>query len=186
MAQDRRPVEDEQPLVIVAHPDLGSSRVNARWMAEIEKSGTAVLHDLYATYPDGVVDAAREQDLLERHCVTVFQFPVYWYSCPTLLRTWFDTVYQAGWAYGDGNRGNRLAGRRFAAAVSAGDVERNYREGGKVGFTMEQALTPFAATCNYVGAKWMGNFALYGAEVDLSDDRLDASAAAYIDWLSSL
>ena len=171
-------------LVVLAHPDLRSSRVNARWLAEAAGEPGVEVRDLYAAYPDGAVDAAAEQALLERADAVVFQVPVYWYSCPALLRTWFDTVYEAGWAYGA--EPGRLAGKRFAAAVSAGDVEDSYRPGGRVGLSMGQVLAPFEATCNYVGGTWAGHFSVFGAEVDLTDERLDESARGYARWLRGL
>lgn len=186
-------------LVIIAHPNLlgkNGSHVHRRWAEELAKHPDEFdVRNLYALYPNErltAADVAIEQAELESHDLVVFQFPVYWYSAPALLRTWMDEVYAFGWAYGGeralpGEPGRKLAGKRFACAVSAGDIEANYGPGNSVGFTMEQVLTPFAATANYVGASCvMPPFAIYGAEVNLTDERLEASSTAYIDWLRNL
>lgn len=195
-------------LVVVAHPDLfGSSRVNRRWVEELAKyPGEFTVHDLYAALAGDVVledpsgaDAhlseaaiARERALLEAHDLIVFQFPVYWYSAPALLRTWMDDIYGFGWAYGGeaalpGEPGRKLAGKRFACAVCAGDIEANYRAGGTVGFTMDQVIIPFRATANYVGAACEPQpFALFGTENDLGEETLEASASSYVTWLREL
>ena len=194
---------DPRTLVIVAHPNLaGASRVHRRWAQELEKHPAEfVVHDLYAAIPqaqqgtaafdEGVT--AAERDLVVRHKTVVYQFPVYWYSCPALLRTWVDSVYGFGWAYGGegappGETGKGMGGNPFTPAVRAGDEEASYRAGGAVGFTVDEVLAPFRATANYVGARSAPHaFALFGTEKGrLSDERLGKSAASYLAWLRGL
>lgn len=80
-----------------------------------------------------------------------------------------------------------LAGKRFAVAMSAGDVEANYRREGAVGFTPGEVIVPFRATANYVGATCAAEpFALFGTEGGLTDDELEESAADYLAWLRGL
>lgn len=188
---------DTRTLVIIAHPNLhGESRVNRRWAQELAKHPDEfAVRDLYALYPSGSLDESgvkAERAALAAHDRIVFQFPVFWYSAPAQLRAWTDEVYGFGWAYGGetarpGEPGRMLAGKRFAVAMCAGDIERNYRPDGTVGFTPDQVIIPFRATANYVGATCAPEpFCLFGTENGLSDEELEASAAAYIDWLRSL
>lgn len=194
---------DPRTLVVVAHPDLsGASRVHKRWTAELAKHPDEfVVHNLYAVIPQeqhGLVTlnettVEAERALLAKHERIVYQFPVYWYSCPALLRTWMDSVYGFGWAYGGeqaqpGEPGRMLAGKRFACAVSAGDIEANYCAEGTVGFTIDEVITPFRACANYVGATCEPHaFAVYGTENgNLSDERLEAVTADYLAWLRAL
>ena len=194
---------DPRALVVVAHPHLSSaSRVHRRWIAELQKHPDEfAVHDLYSVIPaeeHGLItlsDATTEAEraLVTKHERIVFQFPLYWYSCPALLRTWMDSVYGFGWAYGGeearpGEPGRMLAGKCFACAVSAGDIEANYRASGTVGFTMDQVLAPFHATANYVDARYRSHaFALFGTENgNLSDERLDENAREYLTWLRGL
>ena len=191
---------DPRALVIVAHPDLhGRSRVNRRWAEELAAHPDEfVVHDLFAALPAGSEsglapdDVAREQELLAAHDLVVFQFPVFWYSCPPLLRAWMDAVYSLGWAYGGdralpGEPGRMVAGKHFACAVSAGDVEEHYRPGEAVGFSMDEVLAPFWATANYLEASYEPHaFTIFGTEGDLSDAQIDESAAAYVAWLREL
>lgn len=189
---------DDRALVIVAHPNLrGGSRVNKRWVEELERyPNEFVVHDLYAALPAGSLDAAdvaREQKLLAAHELVVFQFPVYWYSCPALLRSWMDAVYSLGWAYGDdsaqpGEMGRMVAGKHMACAVSAGDIEEHYHAGSNVGFTMDELLAPFWGTANYLGASYEPHaFVLFGTEdSDMSDAQVNDSALAYVEWIRGL
>lgn len=184
-------------LVVIAHPDLtGSSRVNRRWAEKLAKHPDEFdVRDLYALYPSGVLDEAgiaAERAALEAHDIIIFQFPVYWYSAPALLRTWTDEVYGFGWAYGGedaapGEPGRKLAGKKFAVAMCAGDIEANYCAEGTVGFTPSEVIVPFRATANYVGATCEPEpFCLFGTENGLGDEELEASAAAYLSWLRAL
>ncbi|WP_308379028.1 NAD(P)H-dependent oxidoreductase [Parapedobacter tibetensis] len=60
-----------------------------------------------------------EQRLVERYNRVVFQFPVYWHSCPSFIRKWIDEVLVHGWAYGS-KSGYKLSGKHIALAISAG------------------------------------------------------------------
>lgn len=88
-------------LVLLAHPHLDRSRVNAALAAVARESPGVLVHDLYAAYPDGGIDVGREQRLLGEHDLIVLQFPFYWYSVPPFLKQWLDEVLLEGYAYGE-------------------------------------------------------------------------------------
>lgn len=107
-------------LVLVAHPHLADgSRVNARWACELRKHPESIeVRDLVAEIAanDGVIDADAWHEVLDAHDTIVFQFPVYWYSCPPVLRAWEDEVYTFGWSHGGervlpGEPGRKMAGK---------------------------------------------------------------------------
>lgn len=88
-------------LIVVAHPNLNESKINKHWVNRLSGlTDTYTVHDLYATYPDWKIDVCKEQALVEAHDNIVFQFPVYWFSSPPLLKKWLDDVLTYGWAYG--------------------------------------------------------------------------------------
>jgi hypothetical protein len=62
------------------------------------------VRDLYALYPDYVIDVATEQQHLAAAELLVWLYPVHWYSMPPLLKLWLDEVFAFGWAYGPGGR----------------------------------------------------------------------------------
>ena len=63
-------------LVIAAHPALKDSVINKRWLRELQKyPDQYTIHVLADVYPDGCIDAAREQHLVETHGSLIFQFP---------------------------------------------------------------------------------------------------------------
>ena len=87
-------------LIIAAHPHIAQSVVNKCWLDELAKHPDRfTVHRLYTAYPDGKIDIAREQALVEAHGGIVFQFPVYWFNCPPLLKQWFNDVLKIGRAH---------------------------------------------------------------------------------------
>ncbi|XP_071087843.1 ribosyldihydronicotinamide dehydrogenase [quinone]-like [Haliotis cracherodii] len=48
-------------------------------------------------------DIKVEIEKLKRADLVIFQFPLYWFSVPAILKGWFDRVYTMGFAYGMGN-----------------------------------------------------------------------------------
>ena len=102
----------------VFHPNFAASTVNARLAAEAEKQDGVTVRRLYDLYPDFRIDVAAEQAALTASDRIVLQFPMYWYSCPPLLKKWEDDVLTYGWAYGP--TGDALHGKEMVVAVSPG------------------------------------------------------------------
>lgn len=148
-------------LVVYAHPDHDRSRANARLRAAADGLPGVTLHDVYAAYPDFFVDARREQAMLLEHDVLVFQHPMHWYGAPAILKEWQDTVLEPGWAWGEG--GDRLRGKHFMQAVSAGGPEDSYRRSGKAHFTVAELLRPFEQMAHYCGMICLPPFVVYAA-----------------------
>ncbi|MCU4444793.1 NAD(P)H-dependent oxidoreductase [Acinetobacter pittii] len=159
----------KKTLVIVTHPHIDQSVVNKRWVEELEKHPDQfTVHQIYQAYPDGVIDVAKEQALVEEYENLVFQFPVYWFNCPPLLKQWLDEVLTYGWAYG--STGDKLKNKKFMLAVSAGVKEKVYSEYGGYNLSLEQIFTPFKLTALYVGADYQPLHAFYGIDTNPSED----------------
>ncbi len=173
-------------LVIIVHPKIENSVINKRWIEELNKyPDQYTLHDLYAVYPDEKIDFEKEQRLIEHHDTIVFQFPLYWFNCPPLLKKWLDEVLLYGWAYGS-KSGYKVAGKKIALSVSAGINEEDYRENGKYKYTLEQLTAPFEVTFNYIKADYKSLFAFYGAEHNAIEERIEKNTQDYISFLESL
>ncbi|MEY8754206.1 NAD(P)H-dependent oxidoreductase [Peribacillus frigoritolerans] len=173
-------------LVIVAHPSLETSVINKRWVEALRKYPERyTVHELYKVYPDGNINAEKEQQLIESHSNLVLQFPFYWFNCPPLLKRWLDDVFTYGWAYGS-NGGDKLKNRKAALAVSAGINEEDYSEEGRYSFTLEHLLSPFETTFLYCNADYRSFFAFYGAENEPSVSELEKSAQDYLNFVVNL
>jgi len=172
-------------LVIVTHPSLETSVVNKRWVEELKKYPEKyTVHELYKVYPDENIDVEKEQKLLETHGNLVFQFPVYWFNCPPLLKKWLDDVFLYGWAYG--SKGDKLKNRKVALGVSAGIKNVDYSEAGRYHYTLEQVLLPFETTAIYCKADYRSFFAFYGAEFGPSVSEIEKSTQDYLNFIDNM
>lgn len=163
-------------LVIIAHPNLEQSRINKHWVEYLRANTDVTLHNLYDAYPSEIIDVAHEQLLLSTHDRIVFQYPLYWYSSPPLLKKWLDTVLTNGWAYG--TNGNKLRGKEMLIAISTGAPQEAYQMGGRNKFTLKEILIPMEATANLIGMRMLPYFAINSARL-VTDEELSQSAAAY-------
>jgi putative NADPH-quinone reductase len=165
-------------LVILAHPNIEGSRVNRRLIEEVRKHSEITVHELYASYPDWVIDVPREQELLEKHDRIIFQFPLYWYSTPPLLKKWQDDVLTYGWAYG--SQGRKLQGKEFLIATSIGGRQEVYQAGGSNHFTMSEILRPLHATANMCKMTYLPAFVVDGAS---DENQLTEAALRYVNLI---
>jgi glutathione-regulated potassium-efflux system ancillary protein KefG len=168
-------------LVIVAHPNLDTSRVNKTWIEEIKKyPDTITVHDLYASYPDWRIDVQREQELAIQYDRIIFQFPFYWYSSPPLLKKWLDDVLTYGWGYT--SKGGKLRGKELGLAISIGGSEIDYRPGGGDLYTIHELLSPFHATSNLIETDLLMPFTIFDTD-DKSEGELVESSRQYAEYL---
>jgi NAD(P)H dehydrogenase (quinone) len=119
-------------------------------------------------------DIRAELDKLRWADTVVFQFPLWWYGMPAILKGWFDRVFVKGFAYGvrdpdcpsrslrygEGN----LQGKRALVLVTAGSPEPALGPRGVNG-ELEQVLFPLLhGTLWYVGMSVLPPVAVYGAD----------------------
>ena len=170
-------------LILVVHPHLNESLINKRWVEELQKHPDKYeVHQLYEAYPDGKIDVAAEQQLMERYERIVFQYPLYWFNCPPLLKTWLDEVLTYGWAYGS-KSGYKMAGKKIALAITAGIDEQEYAASGKCRYTIEELTRPFELTFEYVKADYRPPFVFYGIELNSSEEWIEQSVPLYMKFL---
>ncbi len=179
-------------LVLSAHPDLRLSRVNralleaARGLAAGEGSTTTVaVRDLYALYPDYVIDVPAEQAALERADLVVWQHPVHWYGPPPLMKLWMDEVLALGWAYGSsgGRAGTALNGKDVWLVASTGGSEAAYRPDGYNRYFFDAFLPPYEQTAALCGLRFLPPLLLHGAH-HVGREALAEHVAAYRERLA--
>ena len=163
-------------LVLVFHPHLhDGSRIN-RTLAETAAAPSVTVRD------DFRIDAEAEQEALLGADRVVWQFPMYWYSSPALLKQWEDTVLRHGWAYGTG--GDKLHGKELMAAVSVGGSSDKYRHDGEFGVIVPELLRPLEATAKHIGMTWLEPFTIHGT-LKVTDEELDEAARQYAALLTA-
>lgn len=164
-------------LVVVAHPNLAYSRINVKWKKALQAKTQFHVKDLAELYPESIFDISREQaDLIENERI-ILQFPLYWYSCPALLKKWIDDVFTPGFAYARG--GDKLRDKELMLCISVGAPEDGYRATGFNNFTLDELLRPFQQTANYVKARLVTPFVFYES-VFASDEQIDLCTNAML------
>ncbi|TDF93748.1 NAD(P)H-dependent oxidoreductase [Paenibacillus piri] len=169
-------------MVIAAHPNLEQSRANRAFALELKKHDSIYFRDLYREYPDWNIDVEREQQLLVQYDRIVVQFPFFWYSCPPLLKKWFDDVLTFGWAFGPG--GDHLKGKEFMVATTTGGTERGYRSGGSNWYTISELLRPIQSTFTRCNGTYLPPFVTYNAD-EGTDAFLAQEAANYAEHIQT-
>ena len=170
-------------LVIVAHPELEQSRANrrllnaARELHSKSAPGRLAVRDLYALYPDYLIDIAAEQAALKAAKLVVWQQPIRWYSMPPLLKLWVDDVLTFGWAYGPD--GDALRGKDLWLVASTGGPEDSYRPDSYNRYFFDAFLPPYEQTAALCGMRFLPPLVLHGAH-KASEAELAAHAETYV------
>ena len=166
-------------LVIQAHDDMNLSRVNKRFSKEIEALDNVEIRDLKALYPDFRIDIEAEQEAIRKADKIVFQFPMFWFNAPSILKEWMDKVYAIGFAFDvskEGYERRELNGKEFMLAVSMGGHEAAYSGDYK---SVDECLTPYIYTSKFCGMKVQEPFYTYRAMQNLSDEKLEELAPLF-------
>jgi len=107
------PVSDRRNFTTVADPGFLKQQVE----------------EAHATETGGfAADIAAEQDKLLWCDTLIFQFPLWWFGMPAILKGWADRVLAAGKIYGGGRwyDNGMLTGRRAMVSVTTGGPESMY------------------------------------------------------------
>ena len=175
MAETTAPPQPAEPsapagaeiLVLVAHPELEQSRANRRMLAgalalqERSPPGRVAVRDLYALYPDYLIDVAEEQAALGAAKLVVWQQPIHWYGMPPLLKLWVDDVLAFGWAYGPD--GSALRGKDLWLVATTGGPEDSYRPDSYNRYFFDAFLPPYEQTAALCGMRFLPPLILHGA-----------------------
>jgi len=164
-------------LINFAHPKIAHSKINAALRAAVEGLEGVTFNDLYAAYPDFLIDVKREQTLCENHDVIIFQHPFYWYSTPAIMKEWLDLVLQHGWAFG--SQGKALNGKFFLQAITAGGDDSTYQKDGFNVFTIGELTSPYRATAKLCNMNWLPPFTVLGIHKGGADEKINVYAEDY-------
>ncbi|AKJ27991.1 NAD(P)H-dependent oxidoreductase [Caldimonas brevitalea] len=193
MAQDPSETPPQQPpepriVLLAAHPHLHLSNVTRSLLAAARALPPEVVQvrDLYALYPDYLIDVGAEQAALASAQLVVWLHPLQWYSMPPLMKLWLDEVLTYGWAYG--RSGDHLRGKDVWLVTSTGGPESSYHPGSYNRYFFDAFLPPYEQTAVLCGMRFLPPLVLHGAQtvdagtlrghVQVFRERL----ASYPDW----
>lgn len=164
-------------LINFAHPAKSHSNINKALRKAVETLDNVTVNDLYANYPDFMIDIKREQALSEAHDIIIFQHPFYWYSTPAIIKEWFDLVLEHGWAYG--SEGKALQDKICFQAITTGGDASTYQKDGYNEFTLAEFTAPFVATAKLCNMIWLPPFAVSGVHQGLEQEKIRSHAENY-------
>lgn len=171
-------------LVYYAHPGHKHSHVNKEMWREAQAVADITLVDLYGEYPRFDINVEREQQRLLDHDIILFQFPMFWYSTPSLIKEWQDLVLEHGFAYGAG--GTQLAGKTMMLAVTAAGPANAFSPDGYQHYPIRTFLTPLERTARLCNMAFPPPYVLHGALTARENDQIAPHVAGYHSLLSAL
>jgi glutathione-regulated potassium-efflux system ancillary protein KefF len=171
-------------LILTAHPQLAQSRITRALMyqAAALPAEVAQVRDLYALYPDYLIDVAAEQAALSQAELVVWLCPTHWYGLPPMLKLWMDEVLTFGWAYGQG--GTKLQGKDLWLVTSTGGPEESYSTEGSNRFFFDAFMPPHEQTAALCGMRFLPPLVQHGAH-RLSEAELAAHADVFAQRLAT-
>jgi NAD(P)H dehydrogenase (quinone) len=110
--------------------------------------------ELYATEIDGfALDICSEMKKLDWCDVLIFQFPLWWFSVPAILKGWVDRVFAMGRIYGGGKwyDNGTFQGKKAMLSLTTGAPETRYSETGLNGFIDDLLFPIHHGIFHYVG-----------------------------------
>lgn len=169
-------------LIVYAHPNPHSLNGALKDYAvqHLQAAGhTVQVSDLYAMQWKPTLEAdetpgpdvLKEQEKLLWADTVIFQFPLWWFSMPAIMKGWVERVFSYGFGYGIGEHSDRrwgdrygegtLAGKRAMLMVTAGGWEPHYSARGING-PIEQLLFPIHhGVLHYSGMAVLPPFLIY-------------------------
>lgn len=171
-------------LIYYAHPGHRTSRVNRPMAQAAERIADIDFVDLYYTYPRHNIDVSAEQERILSADIIIFQFPVFWYSTPSIIKDWQDLVLQHGFAYGAG--GDRLSGKVMMLAVTAAGPEEAYAPNGYQHYPLRTFLTPLEQTARLCRMHFTAPYVLYSSLKAPEEDRVGQHVEGYVRLIEAL
>lgn len=147
--------------MILAHPKIEES-IGNKIISELTNQNRNVeVRHLNALYPNFKIDIKAEQNAMLNADIIIFQYPLFWYSTPAILKEWIDQVFEYGFAFGTGAK---LTAKKIIVSMTIGSAERDYPKE-----IIDKILFPFhglAAYCkmNYAGEVLSNNINSYTPE----------------------
>lgn len=146
-------------LVICGHPHLEQSVANAAMLEEYKQNSDVEIRRIGDLYPDFKINVAEEQKALLEADVIVWQFPVYWYGLPSIMKKWQEDVLAHGFAYGSGAK---LGGKKLVVSATTGSPVDAYQPGQPQQHTLDDLFIPLHQCAAMCGLEYVETFHLGG------------------------
>lgn len=150
-------------LIVSGHTDLNNSVANKKILEEISnKLPNSEIDYLSELYPDYKIDIEKEQDKLLKADIIVLQYPLFWYSMPSLLERWMEDVFKHGFSHG--SSGDKLKNKKVIVSLTTGAPEDAYND-------INDFLNPIKACCRLCQMEYIDSVVTYGVSYQIRNDK---------------
>ena len=150
-------------LIVSGHTNLNDSVANKKILEELSKKiPNAEIDYLSKLYPDYKINIEEEQNKLMKADIIVLQYPLFWYSMPSLLEKWMEEVFKHGFSHG--SAGDKLKGKKVIVSLTTGAPEEAYNN-------IDEFLNPIKASCKLCQMEYIGSVVTYGVSYQLRNEK---------------
>ena len=144
-------------VIIASHPYPDRSVVNKALWSVAEQAIDASYKNLESTYGDNLrgFDRAAERNLYAGMDRLVLMFPIHWFNLTPMMKAYLNEVWGAG-------APPELRSKELLVVTTAGADADAYSREGRLGFSIEEVLTPLRASARYTGMTFSPPLAFLG------------------------
>ena len=148
---------------------FAEGRFNQTMLDEIESGLQGWVNISKTIIKDGY-NAEEEQEKFKKADVIVFQFPIYWFNVPALMKKYIDEVYAHGVFFGMGKKGGKygygnglMNGKKYMFSITSNAPEDAFdnREAFFEGQSLDQFLFPLHKTHEFCGMSAVKSFGAF-------------------------
>ena len=148
-------------VILASHPYPDRSVVNKALWEVAQKAEGAYYRNLETVYGDNLrgFNRAAERRLYQQMERLVLIFPIHWFNLTPMLKAYMNEIWGSG-------APSELRGKELRVVCTTAGGEDAYSPKGRLGFTIEDVLTPLRASANYTGMKFAKPLCFFAASGD--------------------
>ena len=140
-------------LIVSGHTNLDDSVANKEILYRLKELLPDLEFNLLSElYPDYKIDVEKEQEKLKKADIIVLQYPIFWYSAPSLMHRWIEQTFTHGFSHG--TTGDKLRGKQLVLSFTSGAPEEMYRQGGLQCYPIDDFLPAYKQMAKLCGLQW--------------------------------
>lgn len=151
----------KKTLIIVGHPE-GIDSSTQQFLYQTSRAYIDVDYLILADEMKDLnqtIDGHHYRQQMVQYDRIIFQFPIYWYQAPAILKLWIDQVFQ-DWKV-EPVWTERMSQIELGVVVTADVDSSRFQAGGDVGRTLSELLSPYEALARYYKMSYLQPFLIH-------------------------
>ncbi|UUX32911.1 NAD(P)H-dependent oxidoreductase [Fundicoccus culcitae] len=147
-------------IVYIAHPNVNESSSHQFLLSSGRALTDVTYVDLTKEYMEHqAFDVNKERKRLVAYDQIIFQFQLYWYQAPAIMKHWMDQVFNH--SYKDYAFIQQLKNKRLGIVLIAGVKASAYQPGGTEGRVISDLLSPYEVFARHFEMNYLTPFTLH-------------------------